>query len=145
MLCENLNVLWPIQIGLAIADVHGSHLGAWSFNLIFDTPSDSSSQTGVSPWVLGQRLADSPLLGHGSNNPCWITFGGSLDLAYLLKIVTSKPLPEEPCAFEAALADVCPNRVDLQERSAPDTLHNMLRAYGVMIALSPYSLKSPKW
>ena len=33
---ENVEYLWPIQFGLAVADTHGAALGAWTFNLAFN-------------------------------------------------------------------------------------------------------------
>ncbi|CAE7853478.1 caf1, partial [Symbiodinium sp. KB8] len=119
---ENVDRLRLIQLGAAVADADGTVRGAWSFNLKFDIDATSAAVTramsvlnldagldfprhkkeGIDPVVLGQKLANSSLV--GPRAPSWVTFAGSYDLAYLLKLLTAgQPLPRDFHSFDVQL------------------------------------------
>merc|ERR1719199_1363046 len=113
----------PIQVGFAILDSDGTLQGVWSFNLQFDAASDLCTDVavnfllsagvdlprhaleGINPRVFGFRISSSTMFKRSSaTHRLWVAFSGSYDFAYLLKLLTAKPLPQEPDAFDAALA-----------------------------------------
>jgi len=148
---ENVDQLWPIQIGVAVASCDsGSVHGVWSFNLLFDAAVDLHSKSsvaflraagidfarhraeGIHASDMGRRLAASMLVGPHENAPCWLTFSGMYDLGYLLKILTSgRPLPSEPDGFDNVVSMYCPRRCDLRSYLPSGSLESLGKKHGV--------------
>jgi CCR4-NOT transcription complex subunit 7/8 len=144
----NVDKLWPIQFGVAVSSSKGQHEGVWTFNLRFDVDVDPHSDEsisflkdagidfprhrtqGVNAAILGKRLAESTLV--GPRGPRWLTFSGSYDWAYLLKLVTlGRPLPALPGQFDQVLAVYCPNRKELRDLLPTGSLEVLGKRYGV--------------
>jgi len=148
-LCENVDRLRPIQLGVAVGGSDGSLRGVWNFNLKFDTAVDLHTEKavsflraagidfprhakeGIEAAALGRRLAGSILVGHQPISPWWLTFSGSYDLGYLLKLLTGSPLPQNAEAFDLAVASFCPRRHELREQLPFGSLDNLARRYSV--------------
>lgn len=147
---ENVDRLRPIQLGAAVAGADGLLRGAWSFNLRFDVDVDLHTAEsvaflrnagidfprhaveGIEAATLGRRLAGSVLVGQHGRAPWWITFSGSYDLGYLLKLLTSnRPLPRDFGAFDIALSTFCPRRHELRDELPYGSLDNLARKHGV--------------
>lgn len=147
-LCCNVDQLWPIQLGVAVVGTNGMNRGVWTFNLSFDATVDSHTQEsvaflqiagmdfarhqteGIAALAIGQRLADSSLVGVLA--PCWLTFSGSYDWAYLLKLVTlGRALPQQPSTFEKVLSVYCPKRQELRDLLPTGSLEVLGRRHGV--------------
>jgi len=147
---ENVDRLWPIQIGVAVAGAEGTLRGVWCFNLRFDEAVDAHSEPslaflrtagidfprhraeGIEAAALGLRLANSSLVGYHGCTPWWLTFSGSYDLAYLLKLLTlGRPLPGAPAGFDKALSVYCPRRHELRDLLPRGSLENLGRLHGV--------------
>lgn len=150
VLRENVDRLWPVQVGIAVADSDGTLVGVWSFNLRFDAQNDPSSPTGMaflrragldfrrhlSDGIpvehFGGRFAHSPMFGWHRQAPWWLTFSGSYDLGYLLKLLScGSPLPTEAVAFDKAVSMVCPWRYDLRDQLPRGSLGTLGRRHGV--------------
>ena len=143
---ENVDFLWPIQFGLAVADEHGGFLGAWTFNLSFDLATNLYSEEsirflhaagvdfprhaveGIDPAALAWRLGGSPLVGEG---PEWVTFSGWYDWGYLLKLLIGRPLPYDVASFDELLAALCPVRHELRDVLPRGSLDALLGAFGL--------------
>lgn len=147
---ENVDLLWPIQIGVAVANYDGTVRGVWSFNLRFDAAVDAHSKSsvaflsqagidferhraeGIQAAELGRRLAASLLVGPHEHTPYWLTFSGLYDLGYLLKILTSgRPLPSEPITFNSIVSMYCPRRCDLRDILPVGSLEMLGKKHGV--------------
>jgi len=150
VLRENVDKLWPVQVGIAVADADGTPVGVWSFNLRFDAQRDASSAAGmvflrragldlrrhlsdgVPVNTFGARLADSPMFRSHRQAPSWITFSGSYDLGYLLKLLSfGKPLPTEAGEFDEQLSSVCPWRYELRDQLPRGSLETLGWRHGV--------------
>lgn len=138
----NVDLLRPIQLGVAIADRNGNVFGAWNFNFHFDVRTDHYAHNaieflraagldfyrhatqGIDAASFGQRLASSlgairlaDIDAHGAmhTNPCWVTFSGLHDLGYFLKVITSgRALPSSRGLFLKSLGAFCPRRCELK-------------------------------
>eukprot|EP00930_Biecheleria_cincta_P040550 TRINITY_DN27777_c0_g1_i1.p1 TRINITY_DN27777_c0_g1~~TRINITY_DN27777_c0_g1_i1.p1 ORF type:complete len:400 (+),score=70.56 TRINITY_DN27777_c0_g1_i1:48-1247(+) len=144
---ENVDRLRPIQLGIAIAAEDGSPgslRGVWNFNLKFDIDIDLHTQKsveflraagidfsrhkkeGIDGTMLGKKLANSGLVGQRA--PWWVTFSGTYDLAYLLKLLTGCcPLPRDYSAFDIALDSFCPRHHDLRGELPYGSLDSLAR------------------
>jgi CCR4-NOT transcription complex subunit 7/8 len=146
----NIDKLWPIQVGIAVCSGDGRHQGVWNFNVRFDAEVDAHTKesikflkdagldfprhrsNGVCPLTLGRRIASSILVGPHERTPCWLTFSGSYDWGYLLKLVTSgKTLPLLPGMFDQALQFYCPKRRELRDLLPRGSLEVLGRRHGV--------------
>jgi len=148
-LCENVDNLRPIQVGVAVAREDGSVMGAWCFNLRFDINVDLHTEAsvkflveagvdfprhareGIEASVIGKRLAASSLVGRAGSRPHWVTFQGMYDLGYLLKLLTNWPMPSDASAFEDTLDAFCPRRCELRESFPRGSLDTLVRDHGV--------------
>lgn len=147
---NNVDQLWPIQLGVAVVGASGVYHGVWTFNLRFDAGVDAHTEEslnflrkagldfprhrteGVEALELGQRLANSILVGPQGRGPCWLTFSGSYDWGYLLKLVTKgRPLPGVTSTFDKVLAVYCPKRRELRDMLPKGSLDALGRRHGV--------------
>lgn len=130
----NVDQLWPIQFGIAVMGTNGVSRGVWTFNLRFDASIDKHAPEsleflsgidfprhrmhGIDTKAFGRQLADSSLV--RGIAPCWLTFSGSYDWGYLLKLVTlGCALPSSSSEFDRVLAVYCPQRRELRDFLPP--------------------------
>jgi hypothetical protein len=149
-LCRNIDQLWPIQLGVAVVGTDGIHRGVWTFNMRFDAEVDAHTEEslkflrsagldfprhrteGVDALELGRRLGSSNLVGPHGRTPYWLTFNGSYDWGYLLKLVTlGRPLPGNLSTFDKVLSVYCPRRRELRDLLPSGSLEVLGRRYGV--------------
>jgi len=161
---ENVDRLHPIQLGAAVAGPDGILRGVWSFNLKFNVDVDLHTEKavaflraaginfprhaaeGIDATVLGQRLAGSRLVGQHSYTPWWVTFSGSYDLGYLLKLLTSyRPLPRDAETFDTALSTFCPRRHELRDQLPHGSLELLARKHGLKRHGSAHTAGSDAW
>lgn len=145
---SNVDKLWPIQLGIAVMGSDGRHHGVWTFNLRFDAAVEAHTEEsldflraagidfprhrteGIKAIALGRRLGNSSLV--GLRAPCWLTFSGSYDWAYLLKLVTlGRALPDIASSFDKVLLVYCPRRQDLRQWLPNGSLEVLGKKYGV--------------
>ena len=109
----NVDDLKLIQCGISISDEKGnqpSECSTWQFNLKFDKSRDKSASDsiqllinsgiefeklvthGISQDAFGEALITSGLILNDEIK--WVSFHGSYDFAYLLKVLRNLPLPE---------------------------------------------------
>jgi len=150
VLRENVDKLWPVQVGIAVAGADRTLIGVWSFNLRFDAQNDASSAAGmvflrragldfrrhlsdgIPANQFGARLADSPMFRSHRQAPWWLTFSGFYDLGYLLKLLSfGKPLPAEAAEFDEQLSSVCPWRYELRDQLPRGSLEALAWSHGV--------------
>jgi len=114
----NVDRLKLIQIGITLADENGdypSEYSTWQFNIDFDLKNDTYNpesihllinsginldilpERGIPPEKFGELFLTSGMV--INDNISWITFHGSYDFAYLLKILTAQLLPENVESF----------------------------------------------
>jgi CCR4-NOT transcription complex subunit 7/8 len=148
---ENVDFMWPIQLGVAVSSASGTLKGAWTFNLRFDAEKDHSSPSGMAflrrvgvnfarhrgegipPAMIGRRLASSSLVGWHRQAPWWLTFSGSYDLGFLLKLLScGRPLPGEASSFDKALSVVCPWRHELRDQLPKGSLEALGKQHGII-------------
>jgi CCR4-NOT transcription complex subunit 7/8 len=146
----NIDRLWPIQLGIAVAGADGIHHGVWTFNLHFDASVDAHTTesltflrsagidfqrhriAGISALELGRQLASSALVGPHGHAPCWLTFSGSYDWGYLLKLLTmGRALPGLASAFDDMLSMYCPRRQELRDFLPSGSLEALGHSHGV--------------
>mmetsp|Transcript_103470 Transcript_103470/g.297244 ORF Transcript_103470/g.297244 Transcript_103470/m.297244 type:complete len:315 (+) Transcript_103470:101-1045(+) len=145
---QNVDQLWPIQIGVAVAGSDGNVRGVWSFNMRFDADIDLHSKEsvaflqiagidfprhrveGIQAAELGRRLGSSALV--GPHAPCWLTFSGQYDLGYLMKLLTiGMPLPVDVSSFDGMVSMYIPRRCDLREMLPCGSLESLGEKLGV--------------
>lgn len=129
----NVDSLKLIQLGVTLSDENGDHpkqASTWQFNLCFDYEKDKYASSsfamlsncgidfnrlknkGISHTVFAEYLIVSGLV----LNPHvhWISFHGSYDFAYLLKILISQDLPDTENEFTKDLITYFPNHYDIR-------------------------------
>mmetsp|Transcript_26096 Transcript_26096/g.75246 ORF Transcript_26096/g.75246 Transcript_26096/m.75246 type:complete len:374 (+) Transcript_26096:85-1206(+) len=149
VLRENVDRLRPIQLGVAVSSHSGSLRGVWSFNLRFDVDVDLHSAKsvaflraagidfprhaaeGIDAEELGQRLATSELVGWHARAPWWVTFSGSYDFGYLIRMLTSDKLPQNFGGFDMTLSSFCPRRHELRDELPHGSLDSLARKHGL--------------
>lgn len=149
VLRENVDRLRPIQLGVAVASHSGALRGVWSFNLRFDVDVDLHSAKsvaflraagidfprhaaeGIEADELGQRLASSELVGWHSRAPWWVTFSGSYDFGYLMRMLTAEKLPQNFGGFDVTLSSFCPRRHELRDELPHGSLDSLARKHGL--------------
>ena len=132
---KNVNSLKLIQLGITIMNRNGEYsknipYHTWQFNFKFDIEKDKYSEeslnllinsginfdklkkNGIEHEVFAQSLMSSGLV----LNPKikWVSFHGSYDFAYLLKLVTKEKLPSNEIGFINSLKLFFPNHYDLR-------------------------------
>jgi len=146
----NVDLMTPIQIGVAVASVDGTILSAWNFNLKFDVDNDLHTESalillkkaginfghhariGIAASLFGQRLAGSFLVGNHWSAPLWVTLSGEYDFGYLMKVVTEQQLPSDKEAFQRQLDLWCPRRHELRDRLPYGSLDTLAFQHGVV-------------
>lgn len=109
----NVDDLRLIQCGISLSDEKGNsppNCSTWQFNLKFDLNKDKSSSesislliksgiefdklitNGISQDTFGESLITSGLI--LNEDIKWVSFHGSYDFAYLLKVIRNLPLPD---------------------------------------------------
>ncbi|KAI5350857.1 hypothetical protein PRUPE_1G190900 [Prunus persica] len=121
----NVESLKLLQLGFTLSDAHGNIGGTWEFHLSgFNEKSDPHVVASIS--LLKRNGLDFARLGQfgisvaefvfgflrvlrihrGLHDLTWVCFHGLYDLAYLLKLLTQKPLPDSVVMFAKALGVV---------------------------------------
>jgi CCR4-NOT transcription complex subunit 7/8 len=114
----NVDNLKLIQVGITLNDENGNHppdVSAWQFNLKFDWKNEKYSNESIA--LLSESGIDFNILESKgipydifaeyfmisgfvlNENIKWISFHGSYDFAYLLRLLTNHPLPEDESKF----------------------------------------------
>jgi len=126
-------VLKLIQVGITICDHDGNFppdIATWQFNLKFDLTADqysnesiallsnsginfeSLAHNGIPLDIFGEYLITSGLL--LNDDVYWVSFHGAYDFAYLLKVITGLPLPENETTFFECLKLYFPHYFDIR-------------------------------
>jgi len=135
---------------MGVVGANGQLFGVWTFNLYFDANVHAHTAEslaflqraginfprhaaeGIDVLALGQRLAVSSLVGPHGRTPCWLTFSGSYDWAYLLKMITlGRALPSLPNTFDKVLSYYCPKRYELRDLLPSGSLEVLGQSHGV--------------
>ena len=119
---QNVDCLKMIQIGLTLSDRNGNFpegVCTWQFNVDFDLTTEKYNQEsisllmnsginfqilskcGISIDILGEYFMTSGLI--LNDNICWISYHGSYDFAYFLKMLTGQAMPDR---LEVFLCDL---------------------------------------
>lgn len=128
----NVDLLKVIQIGFTFADGSGRrpNVCTWQFNFTFDLVQDLYAPEsidflrnsgldfdrhvvqGINPEDFAEQLMSSGVV--LNEDMRWISFHGSYDFGYLLKILTCQPLPEEEGSFFELLRAYFPSLYDIK-------------------------------
>lgn len=129
----NVDDLKLIQFGLTLTDERGNQptdCATWQFNLKFDIKEDKHniesinllsnsginfdklSELGIDPSIFGSVLTTSGIVLNEEIK--WITFHGSYDFAYLVKLLTNLTLPETEQGFFDLLKIYFPTFFDIR-------------------------------
>ena len=127
----NVDVLKLIQIGITLGNKAGRHYHiCWQFNFQFNLDIDPNfsrainllkdsnidfekfKQEGIHPYDFARLVIPSGLV--MNHNLTWITFHGSSDFGYLIKVLTAKPLPETESQFLSLLEVYIPQYYDIK-------------------------------
>ncbi|AFZ81323.1 CAF1 family ribonuclease domain-containing protein [Theileria equi strain WA] len=129
----NVDLLKIIQLGLTFADSDGStpsNVSTWQFNFKFDLQHDmyaqdsidllkdsgidfeSHQKRGIELAHFGELIMSSGLV--MNEDVIWISFHGSYDFAYLLKVLTCTNLPSSQSRFFELLHDFFPSLYDIK-------------------------------
>jgi CCR4-NOT transcription complex subunit 7/8 len=129
----NVDRLKVIQVGITLSDECGdspSDISTWQFNFDFNLKKDNYSaesihlliNSGINFDILSEKGIPMEKFGEFfltsglviNENINWITFHGSYDFAYLLKIVTAQLLPEKVESFVCDLDLFFKNYFDIR-------------------------------
>jgi CCR4-NOT transcription complex subunit 7/8 len=137
MIKINVNCMTPIQIGIVLTDkdgmfptIHNEIIAGWNFNMSFSTKKDVYSMLsleilqdagirfaehrdhGIEPAHFGELIISSGLV--LDEDVTWITCHSAYSIAYLLKLVTGRPIPSTLDAFYDTVRIWLPNLWDLR-------------------------------
>ncbi|KAM7259183.1 hypothetical protein ACFE04_014924 [Oxalis oulophora] len=131
MMKHNVDNTKLIQLGITLSDHYGNIAGSWEFNFRdFDSSSDLCDPTsitflkkngmdldkinelGISLDCFRRTFAD--LLSRQRLHMKWVVFHGLYDFAYLLTLMTGKPLPELPVQFAQSIGSIFGFVLDLK-------------------------------
>ncbi|KAM7270632.1 hypothetical protein ACFE04_029846 [Oxalis oulophora] len=131
MMKHNVDNTKLIQLGITLSDNYGNIGGSWEFNFRdFDCSTDLSDHTsiaflkkngmnlekintqGIS--LQNFRQAFGNLLTRHHQYMKWVVFHGLYDFAYLLRLMTGKPLPELPIQFAQSIGSIFGYVLDLK-------------------------------
>jgi CCR4-NOT transcription complex subunit 7/8 len=129
----NVDRLKVIQVGITLADSDGNNppgVSTWQFNFDFNLKNDLSSPEsinllinsginfdvlsarGISPEKFAEYFITSGLMLNDKIH--WITFHGSYDFSYVLKVISGQPLPDTYESFKNDLALYFQNYYDIK-------------------------------
>lgn len=126
----NVNMLRMIQLGLSVCSAEGAPVRCWQFNFLFSKESDMYAEDsidllessgldfgeherrGITVEDFGELLTSSGLV--LNEEVSWVSFHGGYDFAYLLKMLSGAPLPEEEVGFFELLECFFPQLYDLK-------------------------------
>ena len=129
----NVDLLKIIQLGLTLCDEKGNlapNVCTYQFNFKFSLTEDVYAQDsidlltrsgidfrrheeqGIDPLVFAELLICSGVV--LCDEVHWITFHAGYDFAYMLKLLTCKPLPADESEFSAELELFCPHIYDIK-------------------------------
>jgi len=133
----NVNALKIIQLGITFTNdvlpgenAAASRAPCWQFNFEFDLSKDTYAcdaiellksagldfekhrTKGIRPEEFGEKVIPSGLV--LSDDVRWISFHGLYDFGYLLKVLTSSPLPDDGSGFFDLLDTYFPQRCDIK-------------------------------
>jgi CCR4-NOT transcription complex subunit 7/8 len=127
---DNLKI---IQLGITLSDKNGNlpkDVSTWQFNFKFDVDNDNCTpeainllesagidfnkflQKGICPQQFAEHFISSGIVLNDNVN--WITFHGIYDLAYLLKLLSNKKIPENEAMFMEELDVYFHNHFDIR-------------------------------
>lgn len=129
----NVDNLKIIQLGITLADYNGNvptGVSSWQFNFDFNMKLENYNQDSLNLLIASginfnklakdgipiQRFGE-VIMGTGlilNDNIKWITYHGSYDMAYILKIITGMQLPDRLDAFISDLELYFPNFYDIR-------------------------------
>jgi CCR4-NOT transcription complex subunit 7/8 len=161
VLVKNIDSVWPIQVGIAVARGGGTFNSVWNFHLAFDISADLHTKAavsllrtagvdferhateGIDPRLMGSLLSRSPLFGWHENAPLWVTFSGEYDLGFLIKLlVAGSPLPQDPAMFEEVLSYYFPRRHELRVAIPRGSLDIVANRFSVVRCGTPHTAGS---
>lgn len=146
---QNVDMLQPIQFGIAVADGEGVLQGTWTFNFWFDLATNLYTEEsvafladagvdfprhateGIDPAEIAWRFGASALFGCHARSPQWLTFSGWYDWGYLLKLLTSQSMPSDLDSFDHLLGTYCPHRNDLRDTLPRGSLDSLMFRHGI--------------
>lgn len=129
----NVDVMNVIQLGVTFTDSQGnlpSGISTWQFNFKFDLESDlyavesveflkssgidfvKHKHFGIDPVHFGELIMSSGLVMNES--VYWISFHGSFDFGYAVKLLTSRELPDTEAEFSELLRLFFPRIFDIK-------------------------------
>ncbi|CEM23181.1 unnamed protein product [Vitrella brassicaformis CCMP3155] len=129
----NVDLLKVIQLGITFADSHGNlppGTATWQFNFKFDLQKDmyahdsieflkmsginfeKHQEKGIEVEDFGELIMTSGLV--MNEDVKWISFHGSYDFGYLLKLLTCQELPNSETEFFDLLHDYFPSLYDIK-------------------------------
>ncbi|KAK2964795.1 putative CCR4-NOT transcription complex subunit 8 [Blattamonas nauphoetae] len=130
---KNVDELTLIQIGISLSNQKGdrpSGISTWQFNFKFDSTKYERSfhslqllqsagmdfkrfnEEGIDPFAFAEALTASNIV----MNPelTWVTFSANFDFAYMIKLLTNRPLPTKEHHFHTLLHCFFPVLYDLK-------------------------------
>lgn len=129
----NVDSLKLIQLGITLCNANGEYpkdASTWQFNLKFDNEKDSFASSsyamlcnsgidfeqlkkrGIEHKVFAEYFTISGLVLNPDVH--WISFHGSYDFAYMLRLLLNKNLPDNENDFTNELIDYFPNHYDIR-------------------------------
>ena len=142
LLKSNVDELSIIQLGLTFSDVHGNRpkpISTWQFNFKWDKnkdkhyiPSielleragiefDRMKTEGIDLKLFGELIMVSGLV--LVERATWVSFHSSYDFAYLLKLLTCSPIPNDAGEFYNLMQTYFPNLYDIKYIMFRDNLY----------------------